>query len=72
MGCADAALFKRRIEARQCEGRNISEADLSVLEHQLDVYAGLDADEQSDTIVIDTQLPCGSEKTLALITQSLL
>ncbi|HNP37571.1 MAG TPA: AAA family ATPase [Woeseiaceae bacterium] len=68
---ADAAVLKQRVAARQRAARDISEADLNVLEHQLEVYAGLDADELSDTITIDTQIPCDREKTLALIAQSL-
>ena len=69
---ADAAVLRQRIEVRQCQGRDISEADLSVLEHQLDVYAGLDSDEQSYTITIDTQSACDSEDILALIAPSLM
>lgn len=67
---ADIAVLKQPIEARQREGREIPEAGPSVLQHQLDVYPGLDVDEQGDAILIGTQLPCGSVKTLALITQS--
>ena len=69
---ADTAVLRQRIELRQCEGRDISEADLSVLEHQLDVYSGLDLDEQGYTITIDTQSGYGSEDIMALITQSLM
>jgi hypothetical protein len=69
---ADAAVLRQRIELRQRGGRDISEADLSVLEHQLDVYSGLDSDEQSYTITIDTQSAYGSEDIMALITQSLM
>ncbi|MCL4747818.1 MAG: AAA family ATPase [Burkholderiaceae bacterium] len=69
---ADAAELKRRVEARRRNGRDISEADLTVLEHQLQVYSGLEADEQNDTIAIDTQSTCDSRKILALITNSLM
>jgi len=69
---ADAAVLRQRIEERQSVGRDISEADLRVLAHQLDVYTGLDSDEQSYTITIDTQSACGSKDIQALITQSLL
>tara|TARA_R110001599_G_scaffold183562_1_gene376847 strand:+ start:10359 stop:11930 length:1572 start_codon:yes stop_codon:yes gene_type:complete len=69
---ADATVLRQRIEVRQCQGRDISEADLSVLEHQLDAYAGLDSDEQNYAITIDTQSACDIEDILALITQSLM
>lgn len=69
---ADAAELKKRVAARQREGRDISEAGLKVLEHQLEVYSGLDADEQSDTITIDTQSTRDSQEILALVTNSLL
>lgn len=68
---AEPAVLKQRVAARQDEGRDISEADLRVLAHQLDTYAGLDADEQYDTVVIDTQLPCSGREISALINQSL-
>jgi len=68
---AEPAVLRKRIEARQCEGRDISEADLRVLEHQLDVYSGLAADEQSYSITIDTQSRCDIEDILARITQTL-
>ncbi len=67
---ADAAVLRQRIEARQKEGLDISEADLRVLEHQLAVYKGLDEDEQGDTLFIDTESGCGSEEILRLIRQS--
>lgn len=69
---ADAAVLKQRIAARQCEGKDISEADLSVFKHQRGVYAGLDADEQSYTVFIDTQVPWEAEQLLARVRQSLL
>lgn len=68
---ADIAVLKKRVSARQREAEDISEADLNVLEHQLEVYNGLDVDEQSDTVTIDTQLPLGRKEMLAMITQSL-
>ncbi len=68
---ADAAALQRRIRERQREGRDISEADLSVLEHQLAAYAGLDGDELSDTVTIDTESVSATEQILALVNQSL-
>lgn len=68
---ADADVLRQRIRERQREGSDISEADLSVLEHQLAVYAGLDEDEQSFTATIDTESVSESEQILALVNQSL-
>jgi hypothetical protein len=67
---ADAAVLRQRVAARQNEGLDISEADLRVLEHQLDTYDGLDADERDDTIFIDTESRCGIEEILTWIRQS--
>lgn len=68
---AEPAVLRRRIEARQREGRDISEADLRVLEQQLASYIGLDADEQNHAISIDTQSASAREDALALIGLSL-
>ncbi|MCC7414246.1 MAG: AAA family ATPase [Gammaproteobacteria bacterium] len=68
---ADADVLRQRIRKRQHEGSDISEADLGVLEHQLAVYAGLDEDEQSYTVTIDTKSVSESAQILALVNQSL-
>jgi aminoglycoside phosphotransferase family enzyme/predicted kinase len=68
---ADPDVLRHRIRERQREGRDISEADLSVLEHQLVAYAGLDDDEQRYTIPIDTEAVSETQHILALINQSL-
>ena len=68
---ADADVLRQRIRRREREGRDISEADLSVLEHQLAVYSGLDDDEQRYTIAIDTESVSETEKILALVNKSL-
>ncbi|MCW9014934.1 MAG: AAA family ATPase [Gammaproteobacteria bacterium] len=68
---ADADVLRQRIQGRQRAGRDISEADLSVLEHQLTVYAGLDDDEQGYTVTIDTQSVAETEQILAQLNQSL-
>ncbi len=68
---ADADVLRQRIRGRQREGSDISEADISVLEHQLVTYAGLNDDEQSYTVTIDTQSGCTTERVLALINESL-
>lgn len=44
---------------------------MSVLEHQLATYAGLDDDEQNETIVINTGLPCSNDKVALQVMQSL-
>lgn len=69
---ADADVLRQRIQNRQREGNDISEADLNVLEHQLSVYAALDDDEQSYTVTIDTESISDSEQILGLVNQSLL
>ncbi|HEY9041879.1 MAG TPA: hypothetical protein VIN66_06815 [Rheinheimera sp.] len=43
-GLTLADVLRQRIRNRERAGSDISEADLSVLEHQLATYAGLDAD----------------------------
>ena len=68
---AEAHVLQQRIQDRQCEGSDISEADLNVLEHQLATYAGLDDDEQGYTVTIDTESISESEPILALINQSM-
>lgn len=68
---ADADVLRQRIRGRQRAGHDISEADLSVLEHQLTVYTGLDDDEQSYTVTIDTESVSETEQILARVNQSL-
>ena len=67
----DTDLLRQRIWSREREGSDISEADLSVLEHQLETYAGLDDEEQGYTVTIDTESVSESQQILALINQSL-
>jgi predicted kinase len=67
----DADLLRQRISSREREGSDISEADLSVLEHQLETYTGLDDDEQGYTVTIDTESINESQQILELINQSL-
>jgi uncharacterized protein len=68
---ADPEELRRRVDARQREANDISEADQTVLEHQLDTYEELHEDEQNEAIVINTQLPSDSADIFALITNSL-
>lgn len=69
---ADTATLKQRIIARQHRGRDISEADLGVLAHQLDNYCGLDGDEVSDVIPVDTQLSGSGQALFRAIKQFLI
>lgn len=64
---AEAEVLRQRVRDRQREGSDISEADLSVLEHQLSTYVGLDEDEQSYTVTIDTESVSDSAQILALV-----
>ncbi|MEZ5573575.1 MAG: AAA family ATPase [Halioglobus sp.] len=68
---ADSDVLRQRIRNRQRAGSDISEADLGVLEHQLDVYRGLADEEQAYTVTIDTEAVSRAEEVLALINFSL-
>ena len=68
---AEPEVLRQRVIARGEEGRDISEADLDVLEYQLQHYAGLDADEGSEVVVIDTQRPCTGQDMAAQLKHSL-
>ncbi len=52
---ADASTLRRRIVARQAADTNVSEADLSVLEHQLRTSDRLTKAERARTVSIDTE-----------------
>jgi uncharacterized protein len=47
------ATLRERIMQRACAGSDASEADLAVLQHQLDTDEPLDMDEQSEIAIID-------------------
>lgn len=47
--------LRQRILSREQSGKDISEADLRVLEHQIDNYSPLDEDESDYSITIDTE-----------------
>lgn len=68
---AEPEVLKQRIGERQRGGLDISEADSAVLVHQIEGYTGLDVDEQCDTIMIDTELPCSGPEIVELIKESL-
>ncbi len=52
---ASGAELRQRVAKRQAEGRDASEADLAVLERQLQVAEPLDSTELKSAIIIDTQ-----------------
>ncbi|MCB1704541.1 MAG: AAA family ATPase [Halioglobus sp.] len=68
---AEPEVLRQRVVARDASGRDISEADLGVLEYQLQHYEGLDADEASEVVVIDTQRPCSGQDMAAQLKHSL-
>ncbi len=51
---ADTATLRRRVSQRDSEGRDVSEANLAVLERQLDRQEPLDDDELAHAITVDT------------------
>jgi predicted kinase len=54
---ASATELRRRITARERAGRDASEANLAVLEHQLSTHEPLDRAERRATITVDTERP---------------
>ena len=52
---ADVATLRARIRSRQAAGGDPSEADASVLDHQLATVEHLRADEAADTLAINTE-----------------
>jgi aminoglycoside phosphotransferase family enzyme/predicted kinase len=54
---ASATELRRRISARERAGRDASEANFAVLEHQLSTHEPLDRAERRSTITVDTERP---------------
>ena len=54
---ASVATLRDRITHRTREGRDASEADLTVLEHQLRTQEALGPDEAADVVAYDTEMP---------------
>jgi aminoglycoside phosphotransferase family enzyme/predicted kinase len=52
---ASPAELRRRIRARAGKGRDASEADLTVLEHQLSIVEPLDGAERRHAVAVDTE-----------------
>jgi len=65
---ADEAVLRQRILDRARTGADASEADLAVLESQLEAYGPLDSDEQAGSLNIDGGRPVDAE---ALVTRLL-
>ncbi|MCB1675670.1 MAG: AAA family ATPase [Halioglobus sp.] len=68
---ADADVLRQRVQQRQLAGRDISEADLRVLAHQLANYRELGDDERDDTLTIDTQAMHKATSIVELLRRSL-
>jgi len=62
--------LRRRVTGRSRAGTDISEADLRVLEHQLATRQPLNAAEQAQTIVIDTEKVSDGAQLSAMISDA--
>lgn len=60
--CADENTLRKRILQRESEGRDASEADLAVLEHQLASQESLGGNELPFVIHVDARLKTGDDK----------
>lgn len=67
---APAGILRQRIRQRQAVRRDASEADLAVLESQLQHHDPLDAREQARAITIDTTHPVDADSLAASIRRS--
>ena len=63
---APPALLRERIVSR---ARGASDADLAVLEHQLDTWEPLTADENAHAVQVDTSLPLDPDALVDLVTR---
>ncbi|HUQ51970.1 MAG TPA: AAA family ATPase, partial [Gammaproteobacteria bacterium] len=57
--------LRRRVAARASAGRDASEADLAVLEHQLVTHEPLDGAERRAAVTVDTEQPIRYERLAA-------
>lgn len=64
-------ILRQRVRARAAAGEDVSQADLEVLEHQLQTDRGLDADEHPHTIAVDTETITDGEQLYALLRSAL-
>jgi len=62
---ASEATLRARIEQRQRIGRDASDADLAVLEHQLRTQEPLAAEEQADAVAYDAEAPLDEARSPA-------
>ncbi len=54
---APVEVLRRRVEARRAKGRDASEADRTVLDHQLTIHEPPTADERAETFTLSTDAP---------------
>ena len=54
---ASESTLRERITRRAIEGRDVSDADLAVLDHQLQVQEPLAPDERADAVAYDSEAP---------------
>jgi aminoglycoside phosphotransferase family enzyme/predicted kinase len=66
---ASEATLRERVQRRQERGRDASEADLAVLEQQLETREPLGTDELAAVIEVDSENPSADERLLAAIKQ---
>ena len=52
---ASETTLRQRVTARHARGSDASEADLAVLQHQLDHYIPLQTDEEADVVHVETE-----------------
>lgn len=64
---AEEATLKRRLAKRIQEGEKVAEADLRVLEHQLNNHDPLTEEELTYTVSVDTDAPAASQQLVKLI-----
>ena len=62
---ADSSTLARRVETRQADPANVSDADKSVLAYQLKQYSGLEQREKDYTLEIDTTGPVDARQLAA-------
>ncbi len=64
---ADPALLAWRIENRKSDPTNISDADRTVLEHQLKNYSGLERREREYTLTLDCTNPIDARQLASML-----
>lgn len=64
---ADEATLRRRLKKRMDEGEKVAEADLKVLELQLQTHEPLEGEELTCSVTVDTDAPAASQTLVKLI-----